>query len=208
MNRAIPMSAENVVTRTDQNHGISSNGPPPRRLPLPGSEGPPDPPPRSSGPMTMAIGGCEAVGSASSVPVAVGSGVDPGVAVDAFGFLVGLGLVELRGLAVAFGFGFAVGFAVGLGVGFAVGLGVGFGVAAGLTTIVPGETLERVTVLAPPPEPLVAVKVYVWVPAASFLLTRKVAPDCQFEPDAVIGIGPTPEIVTTTDDGAQPPVSA
>jgi hypothetical protein len=116
-----------------------------------------------------------------------------------------LGFVEVLGLAVglAVGFGAAFGLAVGLG----VGLGVGFGVGGGATTIVPGETLDKVTVLAPAPEPLVAVKLYPCDPTESLRLTVKVTPPSQFDPDAVIGIAPTPAMSTTTLDGAQLPVS-
>jgi hypothetical protein len=161
------------------------------------------------GPTTMAIGGRDAVGPASSgqrFPFDVASGVDPGVAVEAVaGFLVGLGLVLVDDVGLAVGLG--VGFGAGLGFGLGVGAGVGFGVAGTVTTIVPGETLERVTVLAPPPVPLVAEKLYPYVPAASLRPTVKVTPAFQFDPEAVIGTDPIPAIVTTTLDGAQPALS-
>jgi hypothetical protein len=154
----------------------------------------------------MAIGGWDAVGSTSvghRAWSAVGSGVDPGVAVEAVaGCWVTIGFVDL-GLAVglAVGFGAAFGLAVGLGVG------LGFGVGAGTTTTVPGETLERVTVLAPLPDPLVAEKLYAYVPTARLRLTRKMTPAFQLDPDAVIGMGPTPEMTTTTFEAAQPALS-
>ena len=162
------------------------------------------------GPMTMAMGACEAVGSTvavgATVPVDVGSGVEPGVAVDRLagfevGFCVGFGFVD-RGLAVGFGVGF------GLAVGFGVGFGVGLGVAGGVTTIVPGETLDSVTVFAPLPDPLVAEKLNVCEPAASLRFTVNVTPVFQLVPEAVMGSAPTPEMSTTTLDAAQPAVSS
>jgi hypothetical protein len=96
-----------------------------------------------------------------SVSVLVGSGVEPGVAVDTVlgrcvGF--GLGLLVPLGLGLEVAAGLAVGFGVGLGVGFGVGFGVGLGVAGGATVMLAGETLDSDTVFVPPPEPLVAVK--------------------------------------------------
>ena len=124
--RATPTNAEKVVRSTDQSQGTPSNGPPPR-LPPPGSEGPdepPDGPPRSMGPgpRTMAMGGCEAVGSASygaRVRFVVGSGV------SSVGCAVALGFVEEV-------FGFAVGLAVGLAVALGFGLRLGRRLGCGL----------------------------------------------------------------------------
>jgi hypothetical protein len=128
--------------------------------------------------------------------------VVPGVAVGRLagfevGFCVGFGFVD-RGLAVGFGVGF----------GLAVGFGVGLGVAGGVTTIVPGETLDSVTVFAPLPDPLVAEKLNVCEPAASLRFTVNVTPVFQLVPEAVMGSAPTPEMSTTTLDAAQPAVSS
>ena len=145
------MTAENDVRSTDRSQGMPSKGLP--KLPPPGRSGG-DPPlgpstPRSPGAMAMARSDGVGVGPAvgPSVPVLVGSGVEPGVAVDRLlGRCVGFGL----GLLVPLGLGFdvATGLGVGLGVGFGVGLGVGFGVglgvAGGATVMVPGETLDSV----------------------------------------------------------------
>ena len=157
------MIAEKDVIRTDGSQGMPSKGLP--KLPPPGRSGG-DPPlgpstPRSPGAMAMARSDGVGVGPAvgPSVPVLVGSGVEPGVAVDrllgrcvgfGLGLLVplGLGFDVAAGLGVGLGVGFGVGFGVGLGVGF----GVGLGVAGGATVMLPGETLDRVTVLRPPPD--------------------------------------------------------
>ncbi|HEY3073442.1 MAG TPA: hypothetical protein VGJ46_11575 [Candidatus Limnocylindrales bacterium] len=149
-------------------------------------------------------------GSAPGIKPAVtgfGLGLEPvdGDAAEE-GFVVGL-----LGCPVAF-VTRATGFGWGVGVGRGVGVGVGRGVAGGagaVTEIARGLTLVSVTVRAPFPEPLDAMKLYECTPAGSVSVALNVAPAWKSAPPGgAIASVPAPLTLTVTLVGAQPALSS